>query len=331
MAKSRGQLIKEATIRARKDFLAFARNGEREILDLYLDANTVLLRRIRLGSRAGKLIASRRLALLAEVDKEIAILRRKLNIKIKSQMRHSLDLGLSTGIKSAEASGITANIQIGTSFIGVDGKVRRYDAATELFSASQWAKIDKNAMDFLLTVRPTGSTFAQSVWGSTLSTQSRIKNMVNRAVLLGDSSQRLAGELSQLVTKRGLQTSPGRYTSAYKNSWRLAAAEMNRAYTEGQLRYAQTKTWIDGVIWRRGGPGPCTSGQCPAGQDRFYPKGNAPALPAHPWCMCYFEDHIKGDPIPDDVAGGPKPPTRPIPIPPSRKNAEKIPKSGRAE
>lgn len=331
MAKSRGQLIKEATIRARRDYLAFSRNGEREILDLYLDAKTTILRRITFGTRAGKLIAARRLELLRQVDAEIAILRRKLNIKVRSQMQHSIDFGLSTGIKSAEATGTTAKIQIGTSFIGKDGIVRRYDPAAELFSASQWAKIDKKAMDFLMTYRPTGNTFAQSIWGSTSTAQNRIKRMINRAVLLGDSSQRLARELSQYVTKRGLQTSPGRYSSAYSNSWRLARTEMNRAYTGGQLRYAQTKTWIDGVIWRRGGAGPCTSGQCPFGADKYYEKDNAPELPAHPNCMCYFEDHIKGDPLPDDVSRGPKPPPRPIPVPPQKKQAEKIPTTGRAE
>lgn len=332
MAKTRAQLIHEATLRSRRDFLAFNRQAELELLDLFERAKTVLVRRITFGTRAGKILKARRLALLEEVDQQIAIIRRQLSSKIQSQMRNSIDLGLKTAIKGVEAADLTFKIDVGTSFIGKDGKVRRYNPAIETFSASQWSKINTSAMDFLVRFRPTGSAFSQSIWNSTSGVTTRMRTMINRAILLGDSSQRLARDLEHYVSKRGLQTSPGRFTSAYKNAWRIARTEMNRAYTEGQLRYAQSKSWIDGVIWRRGGPGPCTTGQCPAGQDRFYPKGNAPELPAHPNCMCYFEDHIVDDPLPDDVVKARKlPPERPIPTPPSRKDAEKVPTSGTAE
>lgn len=331
MAKDRRQIIEQATLRARRNFLAFNRVAENEILDIFINARLNLLRRISMGTRAGVIVKARRLSLLKEVDIQVAAIRNQLNSKIKTQMRNSIDLGLKTSIKGLEQADAPGKIQVGTSFTGLDGKVRRYDSAKELFAASQWAKINTEAMDFLVKFRPTGNTFAQSVWGTTQGVQTRLRTMTNRAILLGDSSQRLARDITAYMSKQGLLTSPGRRTAAYKNAWRLARTEMNRAYTEGQLRYAKSKTWIDGVIWRRGGPGPCSTGQCPAGQDRFYPKDNAPSLPAHPNCMCYFEDHIADDPMPEGVVGGPKPPPRPIPTPPSRKDAEKIPTSGRAE
>jgi hypothetical protein len=247
-------------------------------------------------------------------------------------MRRSVDLGLKTAIHSTEAADVTAKVHIGTSFTGADGIIRRYASAEEVYAASQWAKINTQAIDYLVNFRPTGRTFAQSVWGSTVDVHSRLRTMTNRAILLGDSSQRLAKQISQFMSKQGIQTSPGRYKSAYKNAWRLARTEMNRAYTEGQVRYAKSKTWIDGVIWRRGGPGPCSTGQCPDGANKFYPKDAAPELPAHPNCMCYFIQHIKEDPLPDGVEKNRKDvPPKPIPTPPSRKDAEQVPRSGTPE
>jgi len=323
-AALRAKRIRDATLLARKSFLAYNKVAELEILALYEEAANTVVRRITYGHRAGAIVRARRVALLAEVDKEIARLRKRLGVKLTAQMRTSLDLGLKTGIKSMEAALSAArasrkNIQIGSSFIGIDGKVRRFNAATEIYAASQWAKVNQEAMDFLFLYRPTGNTFAQSIWMATESAQTTIKNMVNEAVLLGDSSQRLATSLQRYVTKQGMRTSPGRYKSAYANAWRLARTEMNRAYTEGQLKFAQTKSWIDGVIWRRGGDGDCGSGVCPDNANRFYPKGSAPGLPAHPNCMCYFEDHITEDPMPEGVETGVVPPARPIPIPPKGK------------
>jgi hypothetical protein len=331
MAKTREQIISEATLRARRDFLAFNRQAEQEILNIFINARLNLLRRIQFGVRADTFMKARRLALLEQVDKQIAAVRIQLNSRIQAQMRNSIDLGLSTAIKGMEPTDVTAKINVGTSFIGKDGVVRRFNPADEVFAASQWAQINTQAMDFMIRVRPTGNTFAQSVWGTTQHVQTRIRTMLNRAILLGDSSQRLARDITAYMSKEGIRLPSGQRRSAYKAAWRLARTEMNRAYTEGQVRYAKSKTWIDGVIWRRGGPGPCSTGQCPAGANRFYPKDQAPQLPAHPNCLCYFVQHIVGDDLPEGVDKGPKPPERPIPTPPSRKDAEKVPTSGTPE
>jgi len=87
---------------------------------------------------------------------------------------------------------------------------------------------------------------------------------------------------------------PGRgvYRSAYKNAMRLARTEMARAYSEGTIRYGQSKDWIDGWIWRNGGP----AEDIPCQEDgTFFPKSDPPTIPVHPNCMCFLELHIKGE------------------------------------
>jgi hypothetical protein len=60
MAKSRAQIISDATRRARRDFLTFNRKAEGEILDLFLQAKTELLQRMTFGVRAGQFTKARR-------------------------------------------------------------------------------------------------------------------------------------------------------------------------------------------------------------------------------------------------------------------------------
>lgn len=68
---------------------------------------------------------------------------------------------------------------------------------------------------------------------------------------------------------------------------------MNRAYTEGQIRYAKRKPWIDGMIWRIGNVDACELCRelSNGAEGKFYPKDDVPERP-HPNCMCWLEWHI---------------------------------------
>lgn len=302
---AQAEAIKRATLTARKDFLGFSKRQEAEIIKLYEAAGkTLAAQAIPQGMTAdsfqlSQTLQGRRKNLLAQIDVEIARLRTSLNAKILASMRRSISGGLAAMTNVANAAGIAGNITIGSSFIGQDGKVRRYDAKTTTLAASRWGQINTQAMDHLTRFRPGGLTFSQNIWSVNWEVQRTMRNMVNQSVLIGESSQKLAKKLRQYTTKRGLQTRPGVYKSAYSNAWRLARTEINRAFHEGQIRYSQEKKDIvDGHIWRLGGGGPWNC-VCPDLAGRFFPTGETPMKP-HPQCMCYLEFHIIGDDKPED-------------------------------
>ena len=274
---------------ARKDWLHYTVRQEREIIALYERAGETLIAQIQKDSKADKYLKARRMTMMKQIDAELSALRISVNSKIMAAMRQSVDSGMKSGIIAGTKVGIRGSIQIGSSYIGIDGIVRRYDAKAIAYKGSPWARINMNAMEALLKYRPTGLTFSESVWDATWEVQKRLKFMVNQAVMLGTSSQNLARDIKKYVSADGIRTSPGVYKSAYKNAWRLARTEMNRAYTEGQIRYAMKKNWIDGMIWRLGNTDACE--QCRALAGTFYPKDDVPERP-HPHCMCWLEWHI---------------------------------------
>lgn len=278
---------------ARKDWLGYTAKQEQEIVLLYERAGEALRDQIRRDTKADVILKARRKALMHEIDAELNRLRTSLAYKIRAAMSQSVDAGIGSGIIGGTKAGIRGSIQIGSSFLGADGKVRHYDAKVTTYTASPWARINREAMEALLRYRPTGLTFSESIWDATWDVQKRMRFMVNQAVLLGTSSQNLARELKQYVTAKGIQTSPGVYKSAYANAWRLARTEMNRAYTEGQVRYASKKSWIDGVIWRLGNTDACPicRGLSNGSAGQFYAKDNVPERP-HPNCTCWLEWHI---------------------------------------
>ena len=302
---AQGEAIKKATLAARKDFVGFSKRQEAEIIKLYQEAGRKLAAQaIPQGMttetfQLSQTLGLRRKNLLAQIDAEIARLRISLNAKIRASMAQGVDQGLGAMTHVARSAGIKGNVTIGSSFIGQDGKIRRYDPRTTTLATSRWGQINKSAMDHLIRFRPGGLTFSQNVWSANWEVQRTMRNLVSQSVLIGESSQKLARTLTQYTTKRGLQIRPGVYKSAYKNAWRLARTEINRAFHEGQIRYSQEKkNIIDGHIWRLGGGGPwfCV---CPDLAGRFFPTGSTPAKP-HPQCMCYLEFHIIGDEKPAD-------------------------------
>jgi len=231
---------------------------------------------------------------------------RNLSASVTRGITLSVDHGLKTMILAMDAAGIAKNIQIGTSFIDKAGVVRRFQATKETYLASKWARVNKLAVDAVMKWQPNGIAFSERVWEITRTTQKGLLDAVRLGVYEGRSAASISRDIRHYLalpdTFRGevlKDYHPGRgvYKSAYKNAMRLARTELNRAFTEGTIRYAESKTWIDGYIWRRGSLAACPTGVCDDGADQFYPKGEEPFLPAHPQCLCRLDLHIEGDPI----------------------------------
>ncbi len=329
---TRAEIIKKAVLAARKDWLKYTVQQERQIYSLLDDAAKEIQRRILSETARGKIPPARLPALLGDPIRPrpgtIRDIMRQLNPKLSGQikrgMKQSITHGLKSGVLDMAAAGEVpkgAKVSIGTSFIGKDGVVRTHDVRKELYAQSAWARINSDAMDHLVRTQYGGVTLSRRVWDITWEREKAIRNALQRGVLLGDSAAKLSREIRphlvhpndrfHKVRKDGklvwskpaqaVQRGRGVYKSAYKNAMRLARTEVNRAYHEGQIRYGQQKNWIDGYIWKLGGIGPwkCV---CPDWAGRFFTKGNVPQRP-HPQCMCWLSWHIKGTPKPEQVKG----------------------------
>ena len=300
MPKSREQLIKEATLRGRRNWEHFSLNHEKRLFFILQDASISIERKIARYANKGTLTPARLGVLRAEIKAEMAALRPRLGLLTKRGMSDSVDLGLKSSIKTMEAAKIAETsrrgIQIGSSFIGKDGIVRRYNAGHETYAASTWAKINTRAMESLVKWNPGGLIFSDRIWDITYQSQKIILGKVANAVVTGQGAAELSREirqhLAQPVTLRGAARANARpgvgvARSAYKNALRVSRTELARAYNEGTVRYAREKTWIKGFISRTtsGNPAPYDASV----DGEFFPKDDPPDIPYHTLCVCYAE------------------------------------------
>lgn len=329
MAKSdaaiRAERIHKATLRARNSWAAFTRKRERELLNLFDESMKRLTVTFAQYEKRGVMPPESLQKIRWEVGQERARLYQKMSSNIKRDMRASIDYGIETEIRGAEAAKSVGELAkgaktgVGTSYVGAAGQIVKWDRSVQSFVDSAWWKMNEDAMQHVLRYRPTGMTFADTVWDVSRATQKTIMNEVNVAILQGDSAAQLSRRLRPYLnepnrlyrrvrgkdgklrlSKAARQYHPGRgvYRSSYKNAMRVARTEMGRAYQEGSIRYAMSKQWIDGMIWWTGSDNPCET--CEGYAGTWFPKDEVPPKP-HPHCMCWLQFSIKGRSIPDGV------------------------------
>jgi hypothetical protein len=317
----RGQIIYDAVLRSRRDWLRYTVKQEKAILSLFDEAAQLITARLMSAESMGKISAARLAGLLDYVTEQQRWLRRRIYGATKSGMAESVSLGLESGIRSMEAAGIThpRKIGLGTSFIDSAGVIHRWNAAVEVYAASSWYKIHTTAMDHLLKYRPSGQTLSGAVWDVARGAENVVRRRITQGVLLGDSASNVAKDIQAYLNEpnrlyrrvrgpdgvlrlsraaQAYHPGAGVYRSSYKNAMRVVRTEMARAYREGQIRYGMAKPWIAGVIWRIGGANPCEV--CIDLDGTFFPLDEVPSVP-HPHCQCYMQNHIVGDDLPDGV------------------------------
>lgn len=304
--QERAVAIRKGIEKSRKDFLGYSDDQEKAIYTLLQQSASNIAARIEKAEKEGKIPAARLRPLLDNIKAEMAVLRPKIKSQIVKGMKNSVDYGIKAAVQGMTGAELSGGVKtgVGSSFIGKDGEVRRYDATEETYQNSKWGKINKNALDSLLRFPEGLITLSDRVWDLTWSVEKIIRNAVQKAIIQGDSAARLSrdirGFLAQPLTLRGkakeaYHPGVGTYKSAYQNAMRLARTEYNRAFNEGLYRYAAEKEWITGYIWHVGGSNPCED--CEVLDGNPYDKGDEPDIPLHPNCMCYLElvtDETKG-------------------------------------
>ena len=307
--------IQKSVDKARRSWLRFTIAEEHKLARILNESGAMVQARINDFSRKGVIPPERLLTLLGSptnpnpdsIRGMIRALRPKLNQHTRFGMRTSINMGMQSQIEALDGIVPTAKLMIGSSFIGVDGKLRMYDVRKQTFPNSRWGKINGRAMDALIRTQHGAQTISNRVWDITHDAENLIRNRLNTGILLGDGAAEIARDsraylkepnnVFRRIRKDGFlvlsepakRFRPGRgiYRSSYQNALRFARTEAVRAYHEGIVRYGLEKDFIKGWISRIGSDNPAAYDLSVNG--KFFPKESPPNIPYHPNGMCHAE------------------------------------------
>lgn len=302
----RPDAIRRSMARGRRSWEQYLGLQEKAIRQIFNDVISQVGEVMSKSEQAGKIPPHKTKPITDVVKGQEPIMRRQLSSSIKRGMSNSVDHAIKSSILSMSAGGLTGNIQVGTSFIGADGTIRRFNITKEKYIDSAWRKMNQKAMNKVLDFAPDGLKLSDRVWLITNTTKREMIKAVHQGVTMGRSASAISKDIQYMLrmpeTLRGkakMLYRPGRgiYKSAYKNAMRLARTELNQAFWEGTEQYAESKQWIDGYIWQVGNVDACPL--CLPHDGEFFPKDEKPQQP-HPQCMCHILPHIKDDPVPSE-------------------------------
>jgi len=287
----------EAIERSRKEWYLYTKEGQKKVFDLFKQASNQIVEQISKYTKAGKIPPTRLRVLVVKIETELANLRLNYLRYLTAAQKKSIDFGVGSTISSLNGLvGPNFKINIGSSYISVDGKVKKYDPRVEAYSDSVWAALNINAMKSLVLTSYGTIPLSSRVWDITWAAEKAIRSKLHTSILLGQSSYKTANLIKKYLGVPGKFTGlelkeykpgAGVYKSAYKNALRLATTEMNRAFNEGVIKYSMEKPWITGWIWHTASGNPCDD--CSDKEGVFFPKDDAPYVPLHPWCLCWLE------------------------------------------
>ena len=300
------ELITQATLDSRASWEALMEIKLKELYDLFQMSSDNIIAELNRLSIDGKIPPYRLKALYNNIQSEMQALRIAMNRKVKSMMSRSINAGIEDQILTLDKLKLkdlfTGKANLGTSSMNADGSISKYNRELSTYVESMWGQINTNAMEFLMRYEFSGEMLSTKIWNITRNAERALRQSISMAVLEGRSSAELSrsirgflnepNRLYRRVTKdgrlvlsnaaKGYHPGQGVYRSSYKNAMRLARTEINRAYTEGALRYGATKPWIDGYYWRVGSGNPCPI--CSDANGQFYLKSEATGIPSHPHC-----------------------------------------------
>jgi len=288
------QQIRKANDAARLQWGAYNAEQTRSLLAMLEDASHRLKSALLKASDEGTISYLRLQYLNAAVEKEMTALYKYLNTYIAKGANEAVNAAIKGGISTLYPI-MGDDAHVGSSYIGRDGLVYKFNPKLERLAASTWASLNTDALDYLVRLRPQGLTLSQEIWNVTWEGQKQLLRRIGSAIVTGEKVTTLAKSIEGILgvknvdktTKSILHPGKGVYIDVSANALRLARTELSRAYVEGQHRYFATKDWIVGITHRVGGGNPCE--ECQSLDGTFYPKGEFSDIPVHPNCECYEE------------------------------------------
>jgi len=147
-----------------------------------------------------------------------------------------------------------------------------------------------------LWVDPNGYTLSDRIWSTAGTTRRKIDAMLEDGIRKGRASRDMAKDLERfLAPGRQLVRTKAPYgTDASYDAMRLARTEISRAAAQAHETAARANPFVEKLRWKLSPQHPCCD-ICDSYADKEYELDKLPTQPAHPHCMCYWENVIAED------------------------------------
>jgi len=147
-----------------------------------------------------------------------------------------------------------------------------------------------------LWVDPNGYRLSDRIWSTASTTRLKVDAMLDDGIKRGRGSLKLSRDLEQfLLPNRTLVRTKTPYgTDASYDAMRLARTEISRAAAQAHETAARANPFVEKLRWKLSPQHPCCD-ICDNYADKEYELDALPTQPAHPHCMCYWENVIAED------------------------------------
>lgn len=147
--------------------------------------------------------------------------------------------------------------------------------------SASFAMLSQEFIDAALGYKVDGKTFSKRIWNNCTALANRVKTDVERAMIQGTSTERLA---------RKIKNDFG--STAYQSK-RLINTEVARVVTAAQDQAYRSSGVVSMVMWNATLEGN-TCDDCSAHDGMYFALDDHPALPAHPGCRCVLVPVVQG-------------------------------------
>jgi hypothetical protein len=141
-----------------------------------------------------------------------------------------------------------------------------------------------------LWVDPNGYRLSDRIWRTSTHTRAQIDRIVTEGISQGKSAVQIANEVERFLnpTRQGVRTRRPYGRNLSYDAMRLSRTEIARAHGQADIMAANLNPFVEGVECVLSASHPKYDICDEYAEGGPYPKDAAPALPAHPHCLCYY-------------------------------------------
>jgi len=171
-------------------------------------------------------------------------------------------------------------------------KAGRASEQGEVFTPNPLAQYDAPH----LWLDPNGHDLSDRIWRTANNTRRRMDMMLEDYITRGRGALPLAKDIEQFLQpgRQLIRTKTPYGTDVSYDAMRLARTEISRAHAQAHEASARANPFVVALRWRLSPQHPCCD-VCDTLDGKEFPLDDLPALPAHPQCLCRWENVMTED------------------------------------